>query len=212
MITYINTGGDIMKKSIKKELLSLVSSLTLMLTQSACSISQSPDTEFETYHGTRNLVDYKDFLEEQGIDYSDCYVESNDNEIFIFEKRQGYHIVTESNETFDSIAELYSMDKKELLNINFISDEQSKTMQLEKGKRLKIYYYKIHSFTLDELDSHSMWEYYVIMPGDTLSEIADKYGVLMDEIRKDNYILDSNDIKAYTTIKIRKNQDEKTLD
>ena len=192
-------------KGIYKRLLTLSTTLTLMMSAEACNIKEE-DTTFDTIEGTRNLEDYKDFLQEKGINYRDCHAEAQDNKVFIFEKVDSTYIVRDID-TFQSILELYPMTKKELLDLNFKNEDY----QLVPGEKLKTYYYKMYTFTLEELDESSEYEYYYVLPGDDLLSIAQYYDTTVEEIQRLNDIQDPNLIQIGQSIKIKKNSLENTL-
>lgn len=189
-----------MKNKLKKRLLAFATSLTLMSTATACS--NEKNTEFETNQGTRNLIDYDEFLSKQGIEYKNCNVEIQDNNIYIFEKVNGTHKVKSSDEKLDIIAETYKMTTQELLDLNYLKEDH----KLKEGEILKIYYYKMYCFTLEELDASSKWEYYVVVEGDDLLSIAQSYETTVEEICENNNIEDPNLIQVGITLKILKKE------
>lgn len=193
-----------MKKGIYKKMLALLTSMTLA---STVSCDNKTKETFNTYKGERNLEDYKDFLEQNNINYKECYAEANESIITIYVKTYGTHIVTETNpKTINEIIELYDMDKIDFLNLNHMQERELKI-----GEEFKIYFYKPYNFTLEELDESSNWEYHYVMPGETLSQIADYYGITLDELVQVNRIGNLSKIEAYTTLKIPKNKKEKTI-
>ena len=136
--------------------------------------------EFETYKGKRNLKDYEDFLEEYDIDYRNSRVEAEGEQIKIFEKQKGTHIVTLTNpNTIDDIVKLYNMDKREFLELNNLKDNEA----LKIETKLKIYWYKEYDFTLEQLDESSKWIYHCVMPNETLTQISECYDISIDEIK-----------------------------
>lgn len=192
-----------MKKGIYKRILAMLTTMAL-LPSAACS---NNNTKFQTYKGERNLEDYKDFLKENDIDYKECYAEANESIITVYEKTYGTHIVTETNaNTIDEIIDLYGMEKTDFLNLNFMQERD-----LKLGEKLKIYFYKEYTFTLEELDESSEWIYHYVMPGETLSEIAQYYDITLEELAQENRIGNISKIEAYTTLKIPKKQKEKTI-
>ena len=62
--------------------------------------------------------------------------------------------------------------------------------ELKVGEELKVYYYQLHVFTLQELDNSSDWIYHYVVPEETLSDIAAYYSVTIDELKKANEIED----------------------
>ncbi len=192
-------------KTIYKRLLSFLTSISLVISASACN-KEEQNTKFETAQGTRDLKDYADFLEEQDIDYKKCRVDSTGDRVFIFEKKDSKYKIREED-TFNSILELYPMTKEELLDLNFKSDDY----ELIPGETLKVYYYEMHQFTLEELDESTDWHYHYIQPGETLSEIAQYYDIPLEIIQELNNIEDPNLIQSNTIIKIPKNNKEKEL-
>lgn len=192
-----------MKKGIYKRILAMLTTMAL-LPSTSCS---NNNPKFQTYKGERNLEDYKDFLEQNDIDYKECYAEANENIITIYEKTYGTHTVTETNaNTIDEIINLYGMEKIEFLNLNYMQERE-----LKLGEELKIYFYKPYTFTLEELDESSKWIYHYVMPGETLSEIAQYYDITLEELAQENRIGNISKIEAYTTLKIPKKQKEKTI-
>lgn len=194
-----------MRKDKYKRILAALSSLTMIPTLCSCNEKKKEQT-FNTEKGTRNLKDYDKFLSENNIETQKCYAEVQGNNIFVFERKDSTHIVTE-NDTFESLQELYPISKEELLSMNL----KEKDYELKVGEELKVYYYEMHAFTLEELDNSSDWIYHYIMPGETLSDIAGYYGVTLDELQEANEIEDINMIQAYTSIKVPKKEKEKTL-
>jgi len=194
------------KKGIYKELLALIAAIGVV-SYTAKSFSKQKN-EFDTYKGTRDLYDYEDFLEEQGIDYRQSYAEAKDDTITVYVKTPGEHIVGTLNpNTIDDIAAFYGMKKEDLLLMNNLKEDQP----LELGTKLKIYWYKDYKFSLEELDENSRFIYYEIRPGETLSQIAEQYDTTVGTILKNNEeITNADEIQAFSTIKIPKKQNQKT--
>ena len=193
------------KKETYKRILAALSSITMIPSLCACN-EKNESQIFNTEKGTRNLKDYDKFLNENNIETKKCYAEVQGNNVFVFEKKDSKHIVNETD-TFESLQELYPITKEELLSINY----KEKDYELKVGDELKVYYYEMHAFTLDELDNSSEYIYHYITEGETLSQIAAYYGVTLEEIKEANKIEDINMIQAYTSIKIPKKQKEKEL-
>ena len=169
--------------------------------------------EFTTDKGKRELADYEDFLEHHDINYRDAYAESNGNVVTVYVKTKGEHLVGfENPNTIDDIANFYKMDKEDLIRMNHLKDEQP----LEIGQKLEIYWYKPYNFTLEELDNSSKWEYHLVQEGETLSQIAELYNTSEEIIMENNEeIKNANEIKAGSTIKIKKQKSkekQKTLE
>lgn len=195
-----------LKKGIYKDILALIAGVGI-ITAVTKSFSNEKN-EFETYKGKRDLKDYEDFLEENGIDYKKSHAEADGENVIIYVKTPGEHIVTFTNpNTIDDIVDLYKMEKQDLLEMNDLKDNQP----LEIGQKLKIYWYKEYKFTLEELDAESKWIYHYVMPGETLSQISDYYDISINEIRKNNSEIIGDNILAYSTIKIPKKEKTKKL-
>jgi len=202
------------KKNIKKLVkeLMLIASLSSVIVYSVKTFSKQ-SIMFNTYKGKRDLSDYDEFLRNHDIDYREAYAEAHGDNIKIYVKIQGEHIValTKPN-TIEDIAKLYGMKKEDLMYMNGLKENQA----LEIGQKLKIYWYKEYDFTLDELDNSSKWIYHNIAPGETLSSIAEQYNTTEEEIMKDNEeIINKNEIQAGSTLKIKKQkkkEKQKTLE
>lgn len=195
------------KKAIYKEALGIITAVGIVTFISKGIANQK--NEFDTYKGKRDLKDYEDFLEEHDIDYRNTYAKAEGDLVKIFVKTPGEHIVTLTNpNTIDDIVELYGMNKEDLLMLNNLKDNQP----LELGTKLKIYRYKEYDFSLEELDESSKWIYHYVMPNETLEQIAEKYNISIEEIKKNNKdIINENEIQANTTIKIPKKQKTKKI-
>lgn len=195
------------KKAIYKEALGIITAVGIVTFISKGIANQK--NEFDTYKGKRDLKDYEDFLEEHDIDYRNTYAKAEGDLVKIFVKTPGEHIVTLTNpNTIDDIVELYGMNKEDLLMLNNLKDNQP----LELGTKLKIYWYKEYDFSLEELDESSKWIYHYVMPNETLEQIAEKYNISIEEIKKNNKdIINENEIQANTTIKIPKKQKTKKI-
>lgn len=195
------------KKAIYKEALGIITAVGIVTFISKGIANQK--NEFDTYKGKRDLKDYEDFLEEHDIDYRNTYAKAEGDLVKIFVKTPGEHIVTLTNpNTIDDIVALYGMDKEDLLMLNNLKDNQP----LELGTKLKIYWYKEYDFSLEELDESSKWIYHYVMPNETLEQIAEKYNISIEEIKKYNKdIINENEIQANTTIKIPKKQKTKKI-
>ena len=195
-----------LRKGLYKDILKLIA-LTGTITILAKGFGNQKN-EFETYKGKRDLRDYQEFLDENDIDYRNSYAEAEENIVRIYEKQKGKHIITEeSPNTIDEIVDMYKMDKKDFLKMNNLQDSQT----LKIGMELKIYWYKEHDFTLEELDASSKWLYHYILPGETLEQIAQQYNVSEEEIRRNNpKVFNENQIESYSTLKIPKKYKIKT--
>ena len=126
------------KPKKQKKYVELICGLTaLVIIISAISYDEDSKKDFTTYKGARNLSDYDEFLEEQGIDYKNCTVESNDELIIINEKVYGTHIASKTS-TIDEIAEIYQMDRNEFKRINSYNEYHF----FKEGEKAKIYFYE----------------------------------------------------------------------
>lgn len=200
-----------LKKEILKDLAILTSGLCLV-TYTIKKFSYQK-IEFTTDKGKRELADYEDFLEHHDINYRDAYAESKGDIVTVYVKTKGEHLVGfENPNTIDDIANFYKMDKEDLIRMNHLKDKQP----LEIGQKLEIYWYKPYNFTLEELDNSSDWEYHLVKEGETLSQIAELYNTTEETIMENNKeIIDKNQIKAGSTIKIKKQKNkekQKTLE
>lgn len=186
-----------MEKEKKKKLLAQLMSFMMMISLESCSSQET--YSFETQKGERNLKDYEDYLDNQGINYKNCKIEVINNIIILKETKHIKYTVSK-NETINEIVNKYEMDKKEFLKINNLSENE----QLKKGQNIKIIYKTEYIFTIEELDQQSNWQYHLILPGETLSEIAELYDTTPEEIQKENNIKDINTIEQYKTLRIKK--------
>lgn len=186
-----------MEKEKKKKLLAQLMSFMMMISLESCSSQET--YSFETQKGERNLKDYEDYLDNQGINYKNCKIEVINNIIILKETKYIKYTVSK-NETINEIVNKYEMDKKEFLKINNLSENE----QLKKGQNIKIIYKTEYIFTIEELDQQSNWQYHLILPGETLSEIAELYDTTPEEIQKENNIKDINTIEQYKTLRIKK--------
>ena len=194
------------KKEIYKNILAIALGTTIIVSVTKTLGNQK--NEFETYKGKRDLKDYADFLEDHNIDYRNSYAEANEDIVKIYVKTKGEHIVTLTNpNTIDDIVELYKMDKKDLIQMNNLKDNQT----LKVGQKLKIYWYKEYDFTLEELDESSKWIYHYVTPGETLSQLSDYYDISIEKIKKYNSEIIGDNIQAYSTIKIPKKEKVKKI-
>ena len=195
-----------LRKGLYKDVLAFLTAIGI--TTFAVKTFSKQTREFETYKGTRDLADYEDFLEEHNIDYRNSYAEAQGDKVIIYVKTKGEHLITETNEnTIDEIVNLYGMDKQEFLLINNLKENEP----LKIWQKLKVYWCKKYEFTLEELDESSEFIYHKIMPGETLSSIAEQYNITEDSILKYNKkIEDRNEIQAHDIIKIKKIEKTKT--
>lgn len=198
-------------KKLAKEIM-LIASLSSVIVYSVKTFSKQ-SIKFNTYKGERDLADYDEFLKKYDIDYRESYAEAHGDNIKIYVKTPGEHIVTLTNpNTIEDIIKLYGMKKEDLIYMNGLKENQA----LEIGQKLKIYWYKEYDFTLEELDNSSKWIYHNIAPGETLSKIAELYNTTEEEIMQNNEeIINKNEIQAGSTIKIKKQkkkEKQKTLE
>ena len=187
-------------KKLAKEL-AFISAAGVVITYSIKTFSKQ-SIKFNTYKGPRDLSDYEDFLEEHDINYRESKAEAHGENVTILVKIQGEHIVTFTNpNTIEDIIKLYGMTKEDLIYMNHLKENEA----LKIGQKLKIYWFKEYTFTLEELDNSSKWIYHNVAPGETLSSIAEIYNTTPEEIMENNEeIKDKNEIMAGSTIKIKK--------
>ena len=197
------------KLKLKKEILRDLAILTAGISLVAYTTKKFSyqKIEFTTDKGKRELADYEDFLEHHNINYRNSYAESRGDIVTVYVKTNGEHIVGFDNpNTIDDIVNFYKMDKEDLLRMNHLKDKQP----LEIGQKLEIYWYKPYNFTLEELDNSSDWNYHLVKEGETLSQIAEQYNTTEEIIMENNKeIINPNEIKAGSTIKIEKTEKEK---
>lgn len=197
-------------KKLAKEII-LIAGLSSVIIYSAKSFSKQ-SVKFNTYKGERDLSDYDDFLKDYDINYKESHAEAHGDNVTIYVKQPGEHIVTfENPNTIPDIAKLYKMNIEELTYMNHLKKNQA----LKVGQKLKIYWLKEYTFTLEELDNSSKWIYHNIAPGETLSKIAENYNTSEEEIMKNNEeIINKDEIQAGSTIRIKKQkkkEKQKTL-
>ena len=191
-------------KKVAKELV-FITAAGAVITYSIKTFSKQ-SIKFKTYKGERDLFDYSDFLEDHNINYRESYAEAHGDNVTIYVKTPGEHIVAFDNpNTLEEIATMYGMKKEDLIYMNHLKENQA----LEIGQKIKIYWYKEYTFTLEELDNSSKWTYHNVAPGETLSSIAETYNTTIEEIMKNNEeIKDQNEITVGNTIKIKKQKNK----
>ena len=191
------------KEQIKKRLTSLMMAITMI---STVSCEEKSDTTFSTKDGKKDLKNYQDFLDYYNIDYKKCTATSEDDIVYIEERKIEKHTL-EQGETMESICEKYNMTKKEFSSINLISEN----CPLREGREYKIYKTNVYSFKLEQLDENGKYTYYTIVEGSTLWGIAQANNTTIEELLEINpNIKDPNNIQIGETIKIPRNK-EKTL-
>ncbi len=110
------------------------------------------------------------------------------------------HIV-KPGETLSSISSKYSIDKKLIINANNIKDEN----YIFIGQNLKI----IRSISNGDKNIISNTKkYHVVINGETLTEIANKYRLKVSDIIEINNIENPNSIKEGSTLILRKPNSE----
>lgn len=181
---------------LKKKLAVILTSLTIMTQASACTSKQ---TEFETIRGTRDLFDYDTYLRKKGLNMSNLTAEAIDETVYIYEKKYELYSATPET-TIEEILNQYYIEDYELRRIQTIKE----TRNFREGEKIKVYKNTTYTFSLDELDNISKWEYHVVQPGETLEDIKNEYNISIESLKRNNNIINENEIQAYQTIRIPK--------
>lgn len=195
------------RKKLKSQLIAIMTSLTMMSSVSCVEIKEDKDENtFQTRYGMKNLSEYEDFLNENGIDIKNAKAHADEDDVTISEKNYSNYIVQENNpNTIEGIIDFYNMDKNEFLELNNLEE----TEELKIGQKLTIYYIKYYHFSLDELEESKKWIIHNVKQGETLTDIAQEYDITIDQILEENEnIIDPNYITPNTKIKINKNKDK----
>ena len=179
---------------LKKKLSVILTSLTLMT--SSCSVSQ---VQFDTIRGKRDLADYTSFLRSRGLNISNLRASSEGEIVHIYEKKYEMYSANPQTSIQDILNE-YCIDDIELRRIEYIKESRN----FRDGEKIKVYKNIVHDFSLDELDSVSIYEYYVVQPFETIEDVSNNCGVSVETLKHNNPILYSNQIQEYMTLKIPK--------
>ena len=185
--------------NLKKKMTALLTSLTLVAT-SSCTEGNT-NFDFDTDYGKRNLMDYSEFLQSNGINYRLCTAESEGNIVYVCEKQYSDYIVNADTTLVEIINNGYCIDDDQIKKFESIKAADNYNFI----NTVRVYSNKMYYFSLSDMDNSSKYEYHIVQPGETFESLSSSYGVPEQTLRQVNKMYGDVEPEVGSSFRIPKN-------